>query len=485
MISFTKKVGLSSSFWLKKFGREFFLIDTHYHNIVFEPYILTKEEFLLVKELDGSKTIESIIARKKLKNFDFFNLLDNKKALTYGKKRDIIVFDNKRGLYDVHFEFEAKCNYFCKHCYQEKYISNVESLSLGDIKKLAKQFNNVGVIKVALSGGEPFLRKDLKKICYIFHNNGIKVDCIFTNGSLIKKSDIKWLAKEAIQIFISLDGLSLGNGVIRNIPQHLRKSSFKNILEIIKRLTEGGVIVKVNTIIHKHNIQEISQMYNLFKKIGVLVWRLTISKEVGRYKNNKDSLSITKSELNKVIRQLLKSFIRDIKKCKNGIIIPFDLKIANIFKSEMLVKPLVGYSKTDSSCDYQKERITIKSNGDVVPCGLLVDQVFGNIKKEYLGNIIKNKNLKYIKNIPIVKIHECNKCEYSYVCGGGCRVNSLSEFGDLFHKDSHACLCMNLLFGEVKKILLKNNYRFNFEKNDSRKIEKTGTVYIADTDYYF
>lgn len=485
MISLTKKVKLSSSFWLKKFGREFFLIDTHYHNVVFEPYILTKEEFLLVKELNGRKTIKSIIATEKHNKtnaLDFFNLLDKNKALIYGKKRDISIPDNKLGLYDVHFEFEAKCNYLCKHCYQEKYISNIEGLTLGDIKKLAKQLNDIGVIKIALSGGEPFLRKNLKKICYLFHDNGIKVDCIFTNGSLIKKSDIKWLAKESIQIFISLDGLFSGNGIIRNIPRHLRKTEFQKIIGIIKQLIKGGVIVKVNTIIHKHNIQELLEMYNLLKKIGILVWRLTISKEVGRYKNNRDSLSITKGELNKVVRQLLRLFIRDIKKCKDGIIVPFDLRIANVFKSEMLVKSLVGYSKMDSSCDYQKERITIKSNGDVVPCGLLVDCVFGNIKKEHLKDIIKNKRLKYIKNIPIAKIHECNECEYAYVCGGGCRVNSLSEFGDLLHKDSHACLCMDLLFGEIKKILLKSGYRFNFGKNSSKK---TGTVYIAGTDYCF
>ncbi len=484
MIFLTKKVGLSSNFWLKKFGKEFFLIDTHYNNIIFEPYVLTKEEFLLIKKLDGSTTIKSIIAKKgnKRKTLNFFNILDKKKALTYEKKRDIKVSDNQLSLYDVHFEFEAKCNYLCRHCYQEKYISNIDGLDLDDIKKIAEQLNNIGVIKISLSGGEPFLRKDLKKICSIFHENGVKVDCIFTNGSLIKENDIKWLAKEAIQIFISLDGLSSGNGAIRNIPQYLRKSAFKNIIEIIKRLIEKRVIVKVNTIIHKQNTRELPEMYNLLKKIGVLVWRLTTSKEVGRYKNNKKFLSITENKFNKVIGNLLRLFIRDIKKCKDGIIVPFDLRIANIFKSEMLVKSLVGYSKMDSSCDYQKERITIKSNGDVVPCGFLVDHAFGNIKEKYLGDIIKSKRLKHIKNIPITKIHECNKCKYAYVCGGGCRVNSLSEFGDLFHKDSYACLCMNLLFGKIKKMLLKSGYKFNFCKSD---LKKKGVIYIAGTDYYF
>lgn len=173
----------------------------------------------------------------------------------------------------------------------------------------------------------------------------------------------------------------------------------------------------------------------------------------------------------------------DVKKGKNSVIVPLDLRIANIFKTEMLVKPIISYTLHDSSCDYQKERITIKPNGDIVPCGLLINNVFGNIiKNSDIEKIAKNKNLRKIKNITINEIGECKICKYANLCGGGCRVNSLAEFGDLIHKDSYACICMNILFGKIKKLLEINGFKVRVSAKSNFSEKK---IYINGTNYIF
>lgn len=486
MLCFNKRVSLAKTFWLKKFSKKYYLVNTHYYNVFFEPYEISKKQFLFLGKLDGSKTIEELIKHKSDKSkkeiIKFLNLLDKENGVEYDKQKVIEVPENNIGIYDIHYEFESKCNFSCQHCYQDKYINIGKSLKFEEIKKLAKALSKIGIIKIALSGGEPFLTKNLKDICCLFHNYGVKVDCIFTNGSLINNKDAKWLRQESIQVFISLDGLAKGNGLLRNLGESNGVLIFNKIIENIRKLVEGGVIVKINTVIHRHNLNELEEMYELLKKLGIRVWRMTVAKEVGRYVNNKNSFSVSEDEFAEVVEKLLKQFIRDVEQVKDGIIVPLDLRIANIFKTEMLVKPLISYSMNDSSCDYQKQRMTIKPNGDVVPCGLLIDEVFGNIEKGNIKGIFQNKKLKLIKNIFIKNIEGCNNCKFAYVCGGGCRVNSLATYGDLFHRDDNACASMNILFHNVRRILLENGYKFKFSKGIKSNNKR---VYIKNTDFYF
>jgi len=299
---------------------------------------------------------------------------------------------------------------------------------------------------------------------------------------LIRDTDINWLVKESIHVFVSMDGLVNGHGAMRNLTNGLDTIIFNRIIDNIKMLIKAGVIVKINTAVHRYNLKELEGMYDLLKSLGVFVWRMTVSKDVGRYMRNKNKFSVEKKELSFYIKDIIRLYLKDVKKTRSGIIVPLDMRIANIFKSEMLIKPLISYKLQDSSCDYQKERVTIKSNGDVVPCGLLVDHVFGNVRRDDIKRIINNKKLREIKNIAINDIKECKICKYAHLCGGGCRVSSLAEYGDLLHKDSYACLCMNILFKDVKKILQENNYNIKISKKPFFSRKK---VYIRNNGYAF
>lgn len=480
---------LNTSYSIRSSNGKFYLSNLNYKGIIFEPYILTREQYEIIRKLDGTKNLKSIIKKFKYpwKANLFLSELKKIKALRYSNKiRKFPLPFKKQGIFDVQFEFENKCNFNCMHCYQDKYlhIKKRDKLNLEHIKVLAANLEKLNAVKIALSGGEPFIGGDLKEICDIFKNRGIKPDCIFTNGLLINKKDIDWLSKESIHVFVSLDGITPNShGIIRGVPIKDRKKVFNKIIRNVKELVHRGVIVKINTSLHRYNLNELDKMYSELKKIGVYVWRMTLPKLVGRYTENKNELYADKTKLSKSLVNLLKLFLKDVKKVKDGISVPIDLRIANVFKTEMLTKKMLKYSKNDSACDYQKERITIKSNGDVVPCGLLINHVYGNIKKEDLTKIWLKEDLQKIKNIPIKKILDCEECKYAYLCGGGCRVNSLYDYGDLFHKDKHACDCMKILFGPIKKLLENNGFKLKTTTNLNKK--NHNKVYINNTSYSF
>jgi len=268
----------------------------------------------------------------------------------------------------------------------------------------------------------------------------------FTNGTLVNDKFIQMFKRvnSSTHVFVSLDGLTpYAHGKIRGIQNSLQKRIFNQTLEGVKKLVQNDILCKVNTIIHKYNVRELPKMYYLMKKLGIKMWRLSLSKFVGRYKKTYKKFVPTKNNLFKAYRKLLELFLQDVKVENKKIIIPLDLRIANVFKSEMLIKPLVSYTINDSTCEYQKNRVTIKPNGDVVPCGLLVDYPIGNIRKMPLKKIWYSREMQYFKKFKIKNVIKCKECKYVKICGTGCRANSLFSFGDLFHPDDDACLCFN------------------------------------------
>ena len=58
------------------------------------------------------------------------------------------------------FSVTSKCNFNCKHCFEWDSLSNVEALSLKELKAILAKFQNNGIGQVQISGGEPLLRLD-------------------------------------------------------------------------------------------------------------------------------------------------------------------------------------------------------------------------------------------------------------------------------------------------------------------------------------
>ena len=62
-----------------------------------------------------------------------------------------------------------QCNFSCPHCIANGDTQKITNLSYSNIKKIIKKLSLAGVIRVDISGGEPFLRKDLSDILLFAH----------------------------------------------------------------------------------------------------------------------------------------------------------------------------------------------------------------------------------------------------------------------------------------------------------------------------
>ena len=155
-----------------------------------------------------------------------------------------------------------ECNSRCRTC--NVYKKKAKNLSLAEYKKL---FRNIGKSPywITLSGGEPFLRKDIVEICKIIYNySRPKIINIPTNGILTKRivenvSDIaKICVKSQIIINLSIDAIGKYHDKIRNVPGNYRKVI--NTFNELKKLPHKNLSVGIHTVISQLNVDKFASI---------------------------------------------------------------------------------------------------------------------------------------------------------------------------------------------------------------------------------
>ena len=160
-----------------------------------------------------------------------------------------------------------KCNSRCKTC--NVYERNVEEFTFEEWQKVFKKIGKAP-FWVTISGGEPFLRKDLPDIIKSLYDIcRPSIINIPTNGLLnIKipetvKEITEHCKKSQIVINVSIDDIDEKNDEIRGIKGSYEKavSTFTSL----KFLNIQNLSVGIHTVISKFNVKRIPEIYNHLK----------------------------------------------------------------------------------------------------------------------------------------------------------------------------------------------------------------------------
>ena len=98
--------------------------------------------------------------------------------------------DNPR-LSGIHWCVTGRCNLKCRHCYMESPAGRYGALRFEDMARIIEQFERANVVEVVLSGGEPFMRKDLLDILGLLAKKKVRLGEIYSNGLLITDEHLK------------------------------------------------------------------------------------------------------------------------------------------------------------------------------------------------------------------------------------------------------------------------------------------------------
>ncbi len=165
----------------------------------------------------------------------------------------------------IHF-VTSKCNAKCEHCFYWKNLNKNNDLSLDQINEITK--HQPSLLFLLISGGEPFLRKDLVNIISAYYKNtGVIEIFIPTNGLLTQRiiteteKILKICSDIEVNIEISIDGPKEIHDRIRGVKGCFEKA--ENTIKELRKLKPKYPNLKISIIstLTKSNQKKIEEFY--------------------------------------------------------------------------------------------------------------------------------------------------------------------------------------------------------------------------------
>lgn len=292
--------------------------------------------------------------------------------------KDIIPEDT--GCKFAWIEITNKCNLKCRHCYNESNSYCDNTMKLSDFYRVIDNLLKMGVPKIQITGGEPFLNKDhLKKMLEYVVGKFSYIE-IFTNGTLITEEWFEYLYENDIHIALS---------VYSYIPQ--MHDSVTGLEGSCKKTNQTISNLK------KHNIP--------YRVCNVLMKDI----ELGEKNNDLYTLSEDKDVVRVTGRANLNLLTDDLIKKR-------------LITKETFQKPITKSfcTRLISGHNCFNDKIYISADLDVFPCVMERRIKHCSLKENeiVLNDVIRKMSKDQIK--------ECSECEYRYACFD-CRPNSLDK----------------------------------------------------------
>lgn len=159
------------------------------------------------------------------------------------------IFDNHgRPIEYVRLAVTDRCNLRCFYCMPAEgieYVPRKELLSYEEMERLIRLLAGMGVSKVRITGGEPFVRRHLVNFLYRIHEiEGIKDVHLTTNGVLTGRYIPDLLKMGIASVNLSLDSLDR-----QRFFQITRRDEFPKVLDCLHQLVDAGIKTKINAVV--------------------------------------------------------------------------------------------------------------------------------------------------------------------------------------------------------------------------------------------
>jgi radical SAM enzyme (rSAM/lipoprotein system) len=162
---------------------------------------------------------------------------------------------------------------------------------LNAIKPLEKRYPRNTTI-IAITGGEPLLRKDLADCGRALRQHGFQWG-IVTNGMLYDEARHKELLAAGMgSVTVSLDGLEETHNWLRQHPE-----SFRRALRALRLIASAPQLTyDVVTCVHQRNLAELPALKEVLIANGIRHWRLFTIAPIGRAARDHE-LQLTRTQV--------------------------------------------------------------------------------------------------------------------------------------------------------------------------------------------
>lgn len=303
-----------------------------------------------------------------------------------------------------------RCNLSCVGCYSWDEGRNRDAdPTIRQLEHAIDVLAKLGVERLVVSGGEPFVRSDLPELAVHAKEAGIATVAVLTNGTLCTDERIAPLTGRVDTISVSFDGASSQG------PSHIRgKQLFDQLAAVAKRIQSVGIQAHVLPTIHAKNIDDVPAYLEFGKRLGVTVGFSLLSGPSGVLGN----LAPDEGDLVHLAEVIQTA----------GTTADVDSVFPDGAQRTLRACNRCGAGRTGVSVAY---------DGSVYPCHMLHCTPF------LLGNAFGDSTDKLRSALtrfalPAVdELDGCRDCDKRYLCGGGCRARAYMEYGRVDCRDPY------------------------------------------------
>jgi MoaA/NifB/PqqE/SkfB family radical SAM enzyme len=278
----------------------------------------------------------------------------------------------------------CRCNSRCKTCNIWK-KRDYEEPSMSDLKRFADSSIFRKVKFLTLTGGEPFLRKDIDEIVNMFKKRNPKLHITILTNALLPEviyEKTKKMPRDVV-ITLSFNGNEKAHDETRGV-----KGNFKKLLKTIESMKKLGQNMSFIFTVTKENYNQLLWAWEFAKKQNINIM-FSPEMEYGRLETEKNR-ELTESQKKEVLSQLKKIYSERHR--------PF-------FDSSYMLffKKFYSHKTVTNLCYAGTNSLYIDYTGDIYPCENLVGRIppLGSIKsnfriqKDYTKKV---KDMKCYKN---------------------------------------------------------------------------------------
>ena len=333
-------------------------------------------------------------------------MLNAKTALTFLKG----VATKKAPMY-VQFALAKGCNIKCLMCSVVENRTHEKELKLPEIDILAHNLDKMGVSMIILTGGEPFLRKDLPDVIKIFRKYNIQPR-LQTNGLLCTEENLgEVIDAGASEVTISLDTLDIEKQDIINQKQGSYYDILRALALFSKMFPVRGNMTGVNAVVSKSNIHEIPALIDFVTQIGFYVSLIPahLTDEETQHpdedtsfllRRGSDVMEVTEAEHNAIDQ----AYEKIIQMKRDG----YHVHNSNRFLRES--PDFLKFKKVHWKCSSPDLYFSISPEGRFLPCvDLEIPMNIHMTHPDFLKNYKEGNFLDAIKE----KVNACPGCMYA------------------------------------------------------------------------
>jgi pyrroloquinoline quinone biosynthesis protein E len=291
-------------------------------------------------------------------------------------------------------------------------------LTTEEWKRIIRDAAALGVLQIGFSGGEPLARRDLVSLIHAAREANLYTNLI-TSGIGLDDDRVRALRDaglDSIQLSFQSDEPSLADE-IAGARAHDSK------VKVAAKIRATGIPLSLNFVIHRRNIDRLSQMIDLAEVLGAERVELANVQFYGWAFRNRAALLPTREQVDRA---------RDIA-------IAAKVRLAN--KVEIFYVLPDYYETRPKPClnGWGQRYLTVNPVGDVLPCptasSAIPDLRFENIRTRDLDSIWReSESFNRFRGTEWMP-EPCRSCPQREIDFGGCRCQAALVSGNAANTD--------------------------------------------------